>query len=420
MDWYYYIALAAILSQLLFLVQAVNNYRYTLAKYKKKRSWHKLKTVLIVPCKGLDSAFHQNITSLFNQDYENYLLWFVVAEKSDPAYDELCKLKEQLSQSSKAHEVRILIAGKVDENEKQSVHNKQTTKQACSQKIQNLLYAYERIGDDIEALAFADSDICVRTDWLSHLMWHLRLSKTGATTGYRLFVPSSNNLATLALSAVNVKIAQLLGNTRFNQAWGGSMAIRVDVFREIGLDKIWPKTISDDLSLSRAVKKAGKKVEFVPACLVPSYESTTWQGLFEFARRQFVITRVSTPLTWWFGLTSTLYSILGLFAGLALVIYAAIKTSIRGYELLIIVAVPVSFFIEQLSSAILRQKMISKVLQKDWMNLKFACLADVLFFWFWSLLLLFFMISSAFGRTICWRGIRYKLLGPTETIVVSS
>jgi ceramide glucosyltransferase len=420
MDWYYYIALAAILSQLLFLVQAVNNYRYTLAKYKKKRSWHQLKTVLIVPCKGLDSVFHENITSLFNQDYENYLLWFVVAEKSDPAYDELCKLKDQLSQSSKAHEVRILIAGKVDENEKQSTHNEQTTKYACSQKIHNLLYAYEQIGDDIDALAFADSDICVRTDWLSHLMWHLRLSKTGATTGYRLFVPSSNNLATLALSAVNVKIAQLLGNTRFNQAWGGSMAIRIDVFRQIGLDKIWPKTISDDLSLSRAVKKAGKKVEFVPACLVPSYESTTWQELFEFARRQFVITRVSTPLTWWFGLTSTLYPILGLWAGLALVIYAAFKTSIRGYELLIIVAVPVSFFIEQLSSAILRQKMISKVLQKDWTNLKLACIADILFFWFWSLLLLFFMISSAFGRTICWRGIRYKLLGPTETIVVSS
>jgi len=67
------------------------------------------------------------------------------------------------------------------------------------------------------------------------------------------------------------------------------MAIRVDVFREIGLDKIWPRTISDDLSLSRAVKKAGKKVEFVPACLVASYESTTWRKLFEFAQRGYEI-----------------------------------------------------------------------------------------------------------------------------------
>ena len=419
MDWYYYIALAAILSQLLFLVQSVSNYRYTLVKYKKKRLWHQLRTVLIVPCKGLDSAFHKNITSLFNQDYENHLLWFVVGEKSDPAYDELCKLKNQLGQNSKAREIQILVAGKVDEGKQQNINDTQTIKYACSQKIHNLLYAYERIGDDIDALAFADSDICVRTDWLSHLVWHLRLSRIGATTGYRWFIPSRNNPATLALSALNAKIAQLLGNTRFNQAWGGSMAIRVDVFRKIGLDKIWPKTISDDLSLSRAVKKAGKKVEFVPACLVASYESTTWKDLFEFARRQFVITRVNIPLTWWFGLISNLYSILGLWAGSALAIHAAIKTSIGGYQLLIVAAVPVFFFIEQLSSAILRQKMISKVLKKDWPNLKLACIADVLFFWLWSLLLLFFIIASAFGNTIRWRGIRYKLLGPTETIVVS-
>ncbi len=420
MDWYYYIALAAIISQLLFLVQAVNNYRYTLAKYKKKRSWHQLRTVLIVPCKGLDSAFQKNITSLFNQDYENYLLWFVVAEKSDPAYDELCKLKNQLSQSSKAQEVKIFLAGKVGDCEKQSTDNEQpTTKYACSQKIHNLLYAYKKISDDIDALAFADSDICVRTDWLSHLVWHLRLSRIGATSGYRWFIPRRNNPASLALSVMNAKVAQLLGNTRFNQAWGGSMAIRVDVFREIGLDKIWPKTISDDLSLSHAVKKAGKKVEFIPACIVASYESTTWPKLFEFAHRQFLITRVTAPRTWWFGFLSSLYSILGLWAGSAFAIYAAVKSSSIDYQLLIILAVPVSFFAGQLSSTILRQKMISRLLEKDWPKLKLACAADILFFWLWSLLLLFFIISSAFGRTICWRGIRYKLLGPSETIIVS-
>ncbi len=416
MDWYYYIALTIILSQLLFLIQTVNNYRYILAKYKKKRSWHELRTTLIVPCKGLDSAFHQNITSLFNQDYQNYLLWFVVAEKSDPAYDELCKLKNQLSQSSKAHDIQILVAGKVGNSENQRTDNEQTTKYACSQKIHNLLYAYKKIGDDIDALAFADSDICVRSDWLSHLIWHLRLSKTGATSGYRWFIPARKNPATLALSIMNAKVAQLLGNTRFNLAWGGSMAIRVDVFRKIGLDKIWPKTISDDLSLSHAVKKAGKKVEFVPACLVASYESTTWPKLFEFAHRQFLITRVTAPRTWWFGLASSLYSNLGLWAGSILAIYAAVKSSITGYKLLILVAVPVIFFAGQLLSAILRQKMISKVLQKDWPNLRLACAADILFFWLWSLLLLFLIISSAFGRTICWRGIRYKLLGPLETI----
>jgi ceramide glucosyltransferase len=426
MALYYYIALAAILSQLLFLVQTYKNHRYALKKYKKKRLWRHLRTVLIVPCKGLDPDFQKNISSFFNQDYENYLLWFVVADKSDPAYNELCRLKNQLSQSSKAREVQILVAGRI-RNSKEAKNASEegkirrmarpTYNGDCSQKIHNLLYCYERISDDVEVLAFADSDICVRQDWLSHLVWSLRKTGVGASSGYRWFIPKKNNLASLALSAVNAKIAQLLGDTHFNQAWGGSMAIRIDVFRRVGLDEIWPKALSDDLSLAYAVKKAGLKVAFVPACLAASYESTTWRQLLEFGRRQFLITRIYAPGTWWFAILASLYSILGLWAGAALAVYAA---AIQHKNTSLFIAVPVVFFAGQLIRAILRQEMISKLLRKDLPRMKAAMAADILAFWVWSLLMLAFIISSAFGRTIRWRGIRYKLLSPTETIVIDN
>jgi len=399
MDWYYYIALAAIISQLLFLLQTYNNYCYDVKKYRKERSWYRPRTVLIVPCKGLDSAFQHNITSFFEQDYENYLLWFVVGAESDPAYGELCRLKNQLSQSLKTRDVQVFVAGK---------------SQTCSQKIHNLLYCFQRIGDDIDVMAFADSDICVQSNWLSHIVYPLRKAKNGAASGYRWFVPKQNNLASLALSAMNAKVAQLLGNTRFNQAWGGSMAIRVDVFRKLGLDKIWPKALSDDLSLSGAVKKAGLKVAFVPACLVASHEVTTWRQLFEFARRQFIITRFSAPKTWLFGLFSGFYSILGIWAAAGLAIYAG---AIGHQNLPLFTAVPVVFFVSQFIRAILRQTMAGKLLSHERQAMKAARLADVLGFWLWSLLMLILIISSAFGRTICWRGIRYKLLGPNEMIV---
>jgi len=412
MNWYYYIALVLIVSQVLFLFQTYKNYYYALGKYRKRRLWRRSQVVLIVPCKGLDPAFQKNITSFFNQNYENYRLWFVVADEQDPAYSELCKLKEQMSQTSKAEDVQILIAGKIDEQQK------------CSQKIHNLLYCYDRIGDDVETLAFADSDVCVRSDWLRHILWPLRDYRYGAASGYRWFVPARLNLASLALSAVNAKVVQLLGNTRFNQAWGGSMAIRVDVFRKVGLDKIWPKTLSDDLSLTYAVKKAGMKVAFVPACLVASYESTTWSGLFEFGRRQFLITRVSKPGTWTFGLLSSIYSVAGLWGGAGIAIYAAI---IGDKNLILFAAVPVVFFAGQLTRAIQRQDEARKLLSyeirdmsREQRAMNMACIADILFSWLWSLLLLMFIISSAFGRTIRWRGIRYKLLGPTETIVEAS
>ncbi len=399
MDWYYYIAIGAILSQLLFLLQTYNNYRYAQAKYQKKRLWQALRVVLIVPCKGLDVDFQKNITSFFNQDYKNYLLLFVVGDESDPAYSELNKLKNQLSRTSKAKDVQIFIAGK---------------SQSCSQKIHNLLYCYERIGNDIEVLAFADSDACVRNDWLSHLVYPLRQPKIGVATGYRWFIPSKNNLATLALSAVNAKVVQLLGNTHFNQAWGGSMAICVDVFRRLGIDKIWSKALSDDLSLSTAVKKAGLKVAFVPACLVATYESTTWSKLFEFSRRQFLITRIYAPKTWWFGLCSSIYSVLGIWGAAGVAIYAA---KIQHPNLNLFISVPVVFFVNQLGRAILRQRTAEKLLENERQAMRAACLADILLCWLWSVLLLFYIVSSAFGRTIVWRNIRYKLLGPTEIIV---
>ncbi len=399
MDWYYYIALAAIASQLLFLIHTYSNYHFAVKTYKRERSWYGPRTVLIVPCKGLDSAFQQNITSFFNQDYENYLLWFVVGDETDPAYGELCQLKTRLSQNSKAQDVQVFVAG----------HG-----QTCSQKIHNLLYCYERISDDIDVLAFADSDICVRSNWLSHIVYPLRKTKYGAASGYRWYIPKKNNLASLALSAMNAKVAQLLGNLHFNQAWGGSMAIRVDIFRKLRLDEIWPKALSDDLSLSVAVKKAGLKIAFVPACLVASYETTTWRKLFEFGRRQFLITRVSAPRTWWFGLGSGLFSILGLWVVAGLAVYAWV---IRDDHLLLFAAVPVVFFVSQLIRAILRQRMACILLEHEQQALKAACAADILGFWLWSILMLVLIISSAFGRTICWRGIRYKLLGPTKIVV---
>jgi ceramide glucosyltransferase len=407
MNWYYYIVLAAIVSQLIFLSYSYSTYRYSLKKFKKKR-WYRPQTVLIIPCKGLDSSFKDNISSFFHQDYENYLLWFVVADESDPAYSELCLLKDQLSGSTKALEVQVFVAG---------------PGKSCSQKIHNLLYCYHKIGNDIDVLAFADSDICVHKDWLSHLVYPLRKSKNGAATGYRWYIPQKNNPASLALSAINAKVAQMFGNTHFNQAWGGSMAIRTEVFRQVGLDKLWPKVLSDDLSLSVAVKKAGMKVAFVPACLVASYESMTWRELFEFARRQFLITRVYALRTWLFGLFSSVYSVLGIWggaiiAGLVLGGYWP-DSQFTSFERMILLSLPVVFFVSQFIRAVMRQKMIRKLLEKDRNRMLAACAADILFSWLWSLLTMFFILSSSFGREVRWRSIRYKLYSPTETRIVS-
>jgi len=396
-------------SQVLSLVNTLRNYRYVLAKYKKTDSVCRPNSVLIVPCKGIDCNFRENIRSFYNLDYDNYALWFVVGAEDDPAFAELNALHGQLALHSAARDVQIHVAG---------------LSETCGQKIHNLLYCVNLISPEVEVLAFADSDITVRPNWLKRLVWPLRKHRVGVASGYRWFIPRQNNGASLALSAINAKVTQLLGNTRFSQAWGGSMAIRSDLFDQLGIKQIWEEALSDDLSLTHAVRKAGYRIVFVPACLVASHHSTSWAGLVEFGRRQFLIARVYAFYTWLFGLLGVLLSVLGFWLPPVLAVCLwrsraapslqngdclswSLWTGLFGVVLL-----------AQLMQALLRQRMASKLMSDSVSDLKIAAWADILGFWIWSLVLLFLVLSSAVGRTIYWRGVRYRLLGPTQTIVL--
>jgi cellulose synthase/poly-beta-1,6-N-acetylglucosamine synthase-like glycosyltransferase len=392
------LATMAILSQIVFLYHVVSNYKYVLKKFNRNHTSYRRKTSLIVPCKGIDTAFDKNIRSLYKLEYENFEMIFVTESSEDPAYGRLLVLKEEYKNLTKAFDVRVLVAG---------------IAQQGSQKLHNLLYACRNTGKDVEVLAFADSDAYVQNNWLNEIVFSLRKEKHGVASGYRWYVPMRNNFATLALSILNAKVAQLLGVTRFNHAWGGSMAVRVEVFKKLGMDKIWQNSASDDLTLSRAAKKAGLRVTFVPACFVASYEKVNLLSFLEFARRQFLITRVTAPGTWWLGLFSSLYPLFGLwgFAGIALYLY---NRAFNKWYIFLLVSF--LFLAGQFLCAVLRQKMISRVFPADWPRMKVAAIADIVGNLFWSWLMLFCILSSLFGRTIKWRGIKYKLKGPTEVI----
>jgi cellulose synthase/poly-beta-1,6-N-acetylglucosamine synthase-like glycosyltransferase len=390
--------MACILIQVLFVFQIFHHYRYVLKKFARKHTSYCPKVALIVPCKGIDTAFDKNIGSFYRLDYDNYEMIFVTESSEDAAYNCLLGFKDKFKDRTKAFKISILVAGIAIEG---------------SQKLHNLLYACRNAEKDVEVFAFADSDACVCEDWLSHLVYPLRKGKHGVASGYRWYVPLKNNFATLALSAMNAKVAQLLGPTIFNCAWGGSMAVRVDVFRRLGIDKIWKNAASDDLTLSREVKKAKLKVIFVPGCLVASFEQIDWRSLFEFVRRQFVITRITVPGTWWFGLFSSVFSVFGLWGFAGLAIFSYLSSSEYRHVFL---AAAIIFLAGQITRAFLRQRMIFRLLAAEAAKMKTAAAADIIASPLWSLILFICIASSAFGRTINWRGVRYKLTGPTEVV----
>ena len=54
------------------------------------------------------------------------------------------------------------------------------------------------------------------------------------------------------------------------QAWGGSTAIRKNVFEKLHIKEEWKTAISDDLVLTAAVKKAEYTIYFEPKCIMES------------------------------------------------------------------------------------------------------------------------------------------------------
>jgi hypothetical protein len=82
-------------------------------------------------------------------------------------------------------------------------------------------------------------------------------------------------------------------------------------------------------------------------------------------------------------------------------------------------AVPVVFLVGQIARAVLRQALARRILSEYRAELRRAAWADVLGGALGAVMMLVLIVSSAFGRTICWRGIRYRLDGPYQTTVLS-
>lgn len=398
----YYIVMAIVFFvQALVMLEAYRNLIYTHREIRPKNLKYRPKTAVICPCKGLDTTFDRNIGSLFELDYRDYQIFFVVESAEDPAHSRLSELIEQNNRSARPIETQLLVAG---------------LSEGCSQKLHNLLCAYAAVSEDFEVLAFIDSDICLKDHFLSSLVYPLRRANVGASTGYRWFVPTDNRLSSLSLSAINAFFASCLGPHDWNSTWGGGMAIKREIFKRYNVDKIWQKAGTDDYTLTSAVKQAGLGVIFVPLCYVASYESLSWRQLLQFARRQFLITRVFMPGLWRLAILGVGHFVVAFWASLAITAYLAWSGSAQAIYAAIL---PVGLFVLSVIKAIARQLMIRRILVQDRDRLALPGILDILAGPLLSIITLGCLIASGMSRKTVWRGKKYILHGPQNTEIVA-
>jgi hypothetical protein len=182
-------------------------------------------------------------------------------------------------------------------------------------------------------------------------------------------------------------------------AWGGAMAIRREVFAQASVAERWKNTISDDYALAAAVHAAGLRIAYAPGALTPCYDHTTAGRFFSWMRRQLRITRACRPGLWWAALIAHVFycggmaaSLIAIFGGSRLAEWALLAQLSPG-------------MLKGMNRATLAKAALPQCdawfKRHQWVHAMWVPLATWL--WLWAL------IASAFGRTVEWRGYKYRL-----------
>jgi cellulose synthase/poly-beta-1,6-N-acetylglucosamine synthase-like glycosyltransferase len=284
------------------------------------------------------------------------------------------------------------------------------------QKVHNLRAAVKVAAPQSEVFVFADTDARPQKFWLRALVAPLQDETIGATTGYRWFVSEKGGFASHLQSVWNAAIASALGaRGDKNFCWGGSTAIRREIFERLEIAERWRGTVSDDFTMTRTLHEADLPIKFVPHCLTPSFQRSSFRDVIEFTTRQLKITRVHASHLWRSVLIGSAIFSLAFFGGLALVITRAVSGLSFATPLVLVLLM----FAMGAAKSHLRLRAVALVISDPGMKRVTTTLAHVCLWPIASVLFLANALAAAFSQRIRWRGIVYELKSPAETVILS-
>jgi cellulose synthase/poly-beta-1,6-N-acetylglucosamine synthase-like glycosyltransferase len=354
---------------------------------------------VIVPCRGLDEGLAENLAAILEQDYPDHEVVFVVDSEDDPSLD-VVKLVCRDS-STTAQKIKTVIAPRAVNS---------------SQKVENLREAVLHASGESQIFAFVDSDTRPSPDWLRGLVAPLEDRSVGAATGYRWFISDKMTFGSEMRSVWNASIASALGpNRKSNFCWGGSMALKRDTFDLIGMRERWRGTLSDDFAVTAAVRQAGLDIYFVPQALTASTGDCTLAETVEFTNRQMKITRVYSPHLWMLSFFGSLVFNAVMASALAILVFSPRNDATVLFAGLAFIAVALF----SIGKSWTRLRAVELVLAERWPGVRRQWISQNTLWLLSPSIFLINCISAALSRKIVWRGIRYELKSPTETVIIT-
>jgi cellulose synthase/poly-beta-1,6-N-acetylglucosamine synthase-like glycosyltransferase len=377
---------------------------------------------VIIPCKGIDKDFERNVRSYLNQDYPRYQVIFTVASKDDAAYQAFRRRIETAEKGNQDAEARGPGAARLSldgsrESESGGVHAALVVagySESRGEKVHNLLKGLEAVDAKVEVLVFADIDAHPDGHWLRSLVAPLEDPNVTVSTGFRWYLPGAEFVSRLR-AAWDTSIATLLGDHNHNFAWGGSMAVRAHDFRRLAVaERYWANAISDDFTLTRAVREAGGKIRFEPRCLVASREASPLGQFLSWANRQIIITRVYSPGLWWKGMAADAFYCGTMLLGLTMLVLPGLS----GGERLLVAGILLAILLLGAGKGRIRAIVASELFpgEDSCLSRYGAC------YWRLSPLVPWVMLANflvaCMTRRIEWRGTHYEMKSWNETRVL--
>jgi len=358
-----------------------------LAENIPTEDWRYNPVAVIAPIKGHDPRLEYNLKRLFDLDYPNYRIIFVVESEDDPSVGTIRKLIRH----NKAVPSELVVAGVADQT---------------GQKVHNLRCAVANLAADTQIFAFVDADTAPSRRWLKSLVCRLFVPGHGASSAIPWHVPERTTLANLLLYSITSSTIALLGRHAFNRVSGASWAIRQEIFERTGIFDAWKGTLSDDLVASHSLRRAGLNIEFEPAGMGVSRFDMNFTQMFRWLRRQFLTGRYYATGHWLLcllagGVIQTAFWG-NVFVGCYLLASNGnwLSVPILCASVLYSLAVARGWLRQDASRRCLPQ--LEKELWPTWWFDTIVGPVAGLFGWF-------VLLSSIFGRWIHWKGVSYHL-----------
>jgi hypothetical protein len=271
--------------------------------------------------------------------------------------------------------------------------------------------ALRRVSSRVEVVVIVDADARVYPQWLQDMIRPVVRADTGMATGNRWYDPTAAGIGSLIRFVYNANCVMPMHSG--NMTWGGSLALRRDVFEHAEFRPCLRRSPTEDATVRHAIEACGHRLACLPAVMLLTSDPIGLSSCLGFIRRQLLWTRLYHP-GWPLIAGSAAVSYAIALAITAAAIWAAwnghAATAVVFTGAIVMAILGNLVVIERLHAAVAhaihtRQGILVPPI--DWLT-RLRLLAAIpltLPAFCWA------AVSAAFARQVTWSGVRYAVVG---------